>query len=47
VIDPPGAQHLMLVMEYMERGPVIATVGQSGFRRFPEEVGARLSQAAS
>jgi hypothetical protein len=28
----------MLVMEYMERGPVIATAGQNGFPCFPEEV---------
>jgi hypothetical protein len=35
VIDPPGSQYMMLVMEYLERGPVLETAGQAGFRRLP------------
>jgi len=38
VIDPPGASYMMLVMEYMERGPVMETKGQTGFASFPERV---------
>ncbi len=38
VIDPPGASHMMLVMEYMERGPVLETKGQTGFGSFPERI---------
>lgn len=38
VIDPPGASYMMLVMEYMERGPVMETKGQGGFACFPERV---------
>ncbi|KAJ9518570.1 hypothetical protein QJQ45_018618 [Haematococcus lacustris] len=38
VIDPPSASYMMLVMEYMERGPVLETKGQSGFSRFPERI---------
>jgi serine/threonine protein kinase len=41
VIDPPGGQYLMLVMEYLERGPVLSTTrDRAGFTRFPEEVAA-------
>lgn len=38
VIDPPGASYMMLVMEYMERGPVMETKGQTGFSSFPERI---------
>jgi len=38
VIDPPGSQYMMLVMEYMEKGAVMETKGQSGFSTFPEAV---------
>jgi hypothetical protein len=38
VIDPPGSQYMMLVMEYLEKGPVLQTNGQAGFKRLPEEV---------
>lgn len=40
VIDPPGSQYIMLVMEYMEKGPVLQTRGQGGYDVFPEEVAA-------
>ena len=40
VIDPPGSQYMMLVMEYLERGPVLQTRDQAGFGRLPEEVAA-------
>jgi calcium/calmodulin-dependent protein kinase kinase 2 len=38
VIDPPGAPHMMLIMEYMERGPVMETATQTGFMSFPERI---------
>jgi hypothetical protein len=38
VIDPPGSQYMMLVMEYLEKGPVLQTRDQAGFDRLPEEV---------
>ncbi|MEW5308811.1 MAG: hypothetical protein WDW38_000742 [Sanguina aurantia] len=37
VINPPCSPHLMLVMEYMERGPVLETRKQSGFERLSED----------
>lgn len=40
VIDPPGSQYLMLVMEFLEKGPVLHTHDQSGFGSLPEEVAA-------
>ncbi|KAI8467317.1 MAG: hypothetical protein J3K34DRAFT_523847 [Monoraphidium minutum] len=40
VIDPPGSQYMMLVMEYLEKGPVLQTRDQAGFDRLPEEVAA-------
>ncbi|KAI8474002.1 MAG: kinase-like domain-containing protein [Monoraphidium minutum] len=40
VIDPPGSQYMMLVMEYLEKGPVLQTRDQAGFERLPEEVAA-------
>lgn len=40
VIDPPGSQYMMLVMEFLEKGPVLATADQAGFGRMPEEVAA-------
>lgn len=46
VIDTPDSQHLMLVMEYMEKGPVLQTDRQSGFDRFPEELAAEYLRQA-
>lgn len=40
VIDPPGSQYMMLVMEFLEKGPVLQTHNQSGFDSLPEEVAA-------
>eukprot|EP00878_Enallax_costatus_P030765 GHUV01033553.1.p1 GENE.GHUV01033553.1~~GHUV01033553.1.p1 ORF type:complete len:398 (+),score=129.41 GHUV01033553.1:639-1832(+) len=40
VIDPPGSQYLMLVMEFLEKGPVLQTHDQTGFDCLPEEVAA-------
>jgi len=40
VIDPPGSQYMMLVMEFLEKGPVLQTHHQSGFGCLPEEVAA-------
>lgn len=40
VIDPPGSHYMMMVMEYMEKGPVLETRSQQGFERFPETVAA-------
>lgn len=40
VIDPPGSQYMMLVMEYLEKGPVLHTLDQAGFEQLPEEVAA-------
>lgn len=40
VIDPPGSQYLMLVMEFLEKGPVLQTRDQAGFDCLPEEVAA-------
>lgn len=40
VIDPPGSQYMMLVMEFLEKGPVLQTHHQAGFGRLPEEVAA-------
>jgi [calcium/calmodulin-dependent protein kinase] kinase len=31
---------MMLVMEYLEKGPVLTTSNQAGFERLPEEVAA-------
>lgn len=33
IIDPPGSGYIMMVMEYMDDGPVINMEGQSGFER--------------
>eukprot|EP00955_Chlamydomonas_euryale_P042250 352242-Chlamydomonas_euryale.AAC.5 len=33
VIDPPGSDYMMLVMDYMENGPVLETTSQNGFGR--------------
>eukprot|EP00798_Chlamydomonas_sp_ICE-L_P015340 gene15340-21427_t len=38
VINPPKSSYIMMVMEYMERGVVLETKGQSGFARLPEGV---------
>uniref|UniRef100_A0A7R9YVV4 cGMP-dependent protein kinase n=1 Tax=Chlamydomonas euryale TaxID=1486919 RepID=A0A7R9YVV4_9CHLO len=38
VIDPPGSDYMMLVMDYMENGPVLETTSQNGFGRFSEDV---------
>jgi serine/threonine protein kinase len=46
VIDPPGSQYMMLVMEFMEKGPVLQTHNQSGFARLPEEVAADFFRQA-
>jgi [calcium/calmodulin-dependent protein kinase] kinase len=40
VIDPPGSQYMMLVMEFLEKGPVLQTHDQAGFDCLPEEVAA-------
>ena len=40
MIDPPGSQYMMLVMEYLEKGPVLQTTNQDGFEQLPEEVAA-------
>ncbi|KAF8069424.1 GRIK2 [Scenedesmus sp. PABB004] len=40
VIDPPGSQYMMLVMEFLEKGPVLQTLDQAGFDCLPEEVAA-------
>ncbi|KAF5829050.1 hypothetical protein DUNSADRAFT_16634 [Dunaliella salina] len=36
VIDSPSATYMMLVMEFMEQGPVQNTKNQTGFHRFSE-----------
>uniref|UniRef100_A0A7S3QWW4 cGMP-dependent protein kinase n=1 Tax=Dunaliella tertiolecta TaxID=3047 RepID=A0A7S3QWW4_DUNTE len=36
VIDSPSATYMMLVMEFMEQGPVQNTKSQTGFKRFSE-----------
>lgn len=46
VIDPPGSQYMMLVMEYLEKGPVLQTRDQAGFDRLPEEVRGRERKSA-
>jgi hypothetical protein len=46
VIDPPGSQYMMLVMEYLEKGPVLVTRDQAGFECLPEEVRARARALA-
>lgn len=46
VIDPPGSQYMMLVMEYMEKGPVLATRGQSGFGCMTEPAAANYFRQA-
>lgn len=46
VIDPPGSQYMMLVMEFLEKGPVLQTNNQSGFGRLPEEVAADFFRQA-
>jgi serine/threonine protein kinase len=46
VIDPPGSQYMMLVMEFMEKGPVLQTRNQSGFGSLPEEVAADFFRQA-
>ncbi|KAF6252984.1 kinase-like domain-containing protein [Scenedesmus sp. NREL 46B-D3] len=38
--DPPGSQYMMLVMEFLEKGPVLQTRDQTGFDCLPEEVAA-------
>jgi len=38
IIDSPSATYLMLVMEYMEQGPVLDTKGQTGFARYANRV---------
>eukprot|EP00879_Flechtneria_rotunda_P011490 GHRR01012003.1.p1 GENE.GHRR01012003.1~~GHRR01012003.1.p1 ORF type:complete len:620 (+),score=143.61 GHRR01012003.1:839-2698(+) len=41
VIDPPGSQYMMLVMEFLEKGPVLQTSrDQAGFDRLPEDIAA-------
>ncbi len=47
VIDPPGSQYMMLVMEYMDRGPVLKTNEQAGFGRFTEEQAAEFFRHVS
>lgn len=47
VIDPQGSQYMMLVMEYMEKGPVLKTAVQAGFGFFPEEVAANFFRQAA
>lgn len=46
VIDPPGSQYMMLVMEFLEKGPVLQTHNQSGFDSLPEEVAADFFRQA-
>ena len=40
MIDPPGSQYMMLVMEYLEKGPVLRSTAGHHFERLPEEVAA-------
>lgn len=46
VIDPPGSQYMMLVMEFLEKGPVLQTHNQSGFDCLLEEVAADFFRQA-
>ena len=40
VIDPPDSAYMMMVMEYIEKGAVLETKGQSGFKWYDTGLGA-------